>query len=70
MRLCSSPVIILLDRQLKYLYAMYIFLQIPKYLIDLYEAQTGNKLKTSNLHLPGRYTKTANTVRTFYHDRK
>ncbi|CAG7729894.1 unnamed protein product [Allacma fusca] len=42
-------------------------LKVPKYLIDLYNAQTGNDLGTSNLHLPGRHTRTANTVRTFYH---
>ncbi|ODM89715.1 Bone morphogenetic protein 2-A [Orchesella cincta] len=42
-------------------------IKIPKYLLDLYQKQTGNELPTSNLNLPGRHTRTANTVRTFYH---
>ncbi|CAL8109742.1 unnamed protein product [Orchesella dallaii] len=42
-------------------------IKIPKYLLDLYQKQTGNDLPTSNLNLPGRHTRTANTVRTFYH---
>lgn len=42
-------------------------IKIPKYLLDLYQKQTGTELPTSNLNLPGRHTRTANTVRTFYH---
>ena len=52
----------------KYL-SIYLYLfsfQIPRYLVELYKSQTGLDLPTSNLHLPGRHTKTANTVRTFY----
>jgi hypothetical protein len=43
-------------------------LKVPKYLLDLYAKQSGNDLPTSNLNLPGRHTRTANTVRTFYLD--
>jgi len=48
----------------------YLILQVPKYLIDIYNAQADNEIVTSNLNLPGRHTRTANTVRTFYHLRK
>jgi len=41
-------------------------MRIPKYLLELYEKQTGKELPTTNLNLPGRLTRTANTVRTFY----
>lgn len=45
-------------------------IKIPKYLVQLYKRQTGNDLPTSNLNLPGRHTRTANTVRTFYHQQQ
>lgn len=45
-------------------------LVVPKYLLDIYKKQTGEEeeamIQTTNLNLPGRNTRTANTVRTFY----
>ncbi|KAL1463233.1 hypothetical protein WDU94_015006 [Cyamophila willieti] len=41
--------------------------QIPKAMLDLYKLQTGQDVDTSMLPLPGRHTRSANTVRTFTH---
>jgi len=40
--------------------------KIPKYLAKLYETQIKSDLPTANLNLPGRLTRNANTVRSFY----
>lgn len=42
-------------------------IQIPKAMLDLYKLQTGQDVDTSMLPLPGRHTRSANTVRTFTH---
>lgn len=41
--------------------------RIPKAMLDLYKLQTGQDVDTSMLPLPGRHTRSANTVRTFTH---
>nr|CAD7266761.1 unnamed protein product [Timema shepardi] len=40
---------------------------IPDAMLELYQRQTGLSLDTASLALPGRHTKTANTVRSFVH---
>jgi hypothetical protein len=42
-------------------------LYIPKYLNQLYNNQLERDVPTSNLNLAGRFTKSANTIRSFYH---
>lgn len=40
---------------------------IPPAMLELYRQQTGQDLDTSTLPLPGRLTRSANTVRSFTH---
>jgi len=40
---------------------------IPEAIKELYRRQTGLEVETTNFHLPGRLTASANTVRTFPH---
>lgn len=43
---------------------------IPPAMLELYRQQTGQDLDTSTLPLPGRLTRSANTVRSFTHTGK
>lgn len=43
---------------------------IPPAMLELYRQQTGQDLDTSTLPLPGRLTRSANTVRSFMHTGK
>nr|CAD7196659.1 unnamed protein product [Timema douglasi] len=47
--------------------ARYSRVVIPDAMLELYQRQTGLSLDTASLALPGRHTKTANTVRSFVH---
>lgn len=43
---------------------------IPPAMLELYRRQTGQDMETSDLPLPGRHTRSANTVRSFTHTGK
>lgn len=43
---------------------------IPPAMMELYRQQTGLEVDTVSLPLPGRHTRSANTVRTFTHQGK
>ena len=40
---------------------------VPEAMLELYRRQTGHDVDTTNLPLPGKHTRTANTVRSFIH---